>query len=185
MQDAVLTPFIPLFAATIAAQASAEAADDSISHVGFELSAGLPDGLGFSLLGRPWSWLELHLGAVYNTASFGIQGGVTVAPLDWVVRPTLTLEGGHYFPGDANGLGKMITGDDAFSSPLLEEISYSWGTAHLGIDIGVDEFRFFLRGGISYVRAPLTADGAITVGEGSFLHAFVPTAKVGFNSFLF
>jgi hypothetical protein len=185
MHDAVLPPIFPLLATTIFAQAPQEAADDSISHFGFEISAGLPDGLSFSILGRPWSWLELHLGATYNTASFGIQGGVTLAPIDWVVRPTLTLEGGHFFPGDANEIGRMITGDGSFSSALLEDVSYSWGTAHLGIDIGVDEFRFFLRGGISYVRAPVTADGTVSVGEGSFLYAFVPSAKLGFNSFLF
>jgi hypothetical protein len=175
------------------AETTSEAEEPARPHFGFELAAGVPDGFSLSILARPWTFLELRAGAAYNVVSFGVQGGITLAPIDFIFRPVLTLDAGHFFPGDANKVAQMISGDGELSSPLLEQVSYTWASAQLGIDIGVDQFRFFLRGGISYIRAPLareafaTSDGevSVTVGKDPILTGFVPCAKLGFTSILF
>ena len=172
--------FLPAARAEQEAVVETEAESEDRPHFGFEISAGLPDGFTLSLVGRPWTWLELHAGGAYNVVSFGIQGGITLAPFDYAIRPLLTIEGGHYFPGDANKLAAKFS--EGFNSPLFDKLSYSWASLQLGLDLGIDQFRFFIRGGMSYVRSPMIVEA---LDSRAVLTGFMPCAKLGFSSILF
>lgn len=133
--------------------AAERAGDRSLPKFGVQVDAGVPDGLGASLLFRPLGWLRLHGGAMTNGFAPGVRGGLTLAPWQAVVTPTLTLEGAHYFAGNANGLARLAAGPE-FHSPLLEEIAYRFTSLQLGLELGSQEsVAFFLRAGLSYLRS--------------------------------
>ena len=138
---------------------------------------GLPDGAGASLVYRPASWVRLHGGGTYNMISSGVRAGASFIPLGW--GPSLTVEGGHYFDGDANGLVRRF--------------------AHLGLELGFRRATFYLHGGMSFIRASVhNIDRAIqseTAGDGSSstqlsvkqdptIRAFTPSAKLGLIVYL-
>ena len=107
-----------------------------LPSLGAMLDAGVPDGLGASAVYRPLYWLRLHLGVSTTTFSSGVRGGVTLVPLNFWISPSLTLEGGFLSEGDANGLVRTFSGNPQFSSTLLEKVSYAYGNAHLGVELG-------------------------------------------------
>src|SRR6185369_4854552 len=102
--------------------------------VGVMTDAGLPDGLAASLVVRPTSWLRLHGGGSYNLISAGVRAGVTLVPFGW--GPSLSIEGGHYFEGDANNLMRRFAGSSWSSNAALERVGYDYANAHLGLDFG-------------------------------------------------
>ena len=61
--------------------------------------------------------------------SKGVRAGATLLPFG--SGPSATLEAGHYFEGDANGLAQRFAGP-TFSSALLERVGYDYANAHLG-----------------------------------------------------
>src|SRR3954471_19015778 len=91
--------------------------------VGVMMDAGLPDGANAALVFRPLSWLRAHGGGGYNMISKGVRAGATLLPFG--SGPSVTLEGGHYFDGDANGLAQRFAGS-AFSSALLDRVGYDY-----------------------------------------------------------
>src|SRR5690349_2181878 len=76
--------------------------------LGVMMDAGLPDGANASLVFRPLSWLRAHGGGGHNMVSVGVRGGVTLLPFG--SGPSATIEAGHYFDGDANGLARRWAG---------------------------------------------------------------------------
>src|SRR3989442_4804519 len=81
----------------------AEAASaPALPLVGVMADVGLPDGAGASLVVRPMKWLRVTGGGTYNMISSGVRAGASLLPFGW--GPSLSVEGGHYFDGDANGL---------------------------------------------------------------------------------
>jgi hypothetical protein len=81
-----------------------------------------------------------------------MRGGVTLSPLGTWIRPTLSADVGRQFEGDANPLVRMVTGDEAFSSPLLDRIGYDYAAARLGVELGRDRFTFFIHAGFTHIR---------------------------------
>src|SRR5258705_5328098 len=75
---------------------------DGGRRFGLLVDAGVPGGAGLAAMFRPWRFLRAEGGVNWNTVSFGLRGGVTVIPFEWGVTPTLHLEGGHFFDGDAS-----------------------------------------------------------------------------------
>lgn len=172
---------------TSQADAAVQAASgDRVPIIGLMVDLGLPEIAGASLVVRPWRWLRAHAGASCDLISFGVRGGLAWVPFRGVFRPTLTIEGGHVFEGDANRVSRLF----GLDSPALERVGYSHASAHLGFEIGNDDgFVFFLHGGASLLLSRIrnlqqvlqdeTGDPSITF-EDPLLQAWVPSAKLGF-----
>ena len=138
----------PLVEAAVPLPATSRA----LPRLGVMVDVGLPDGAGASLLYRPLPGLRLAVGGMTNAVSAGLRAGLTLEPLRTFVRPSLTLEGGHYFEGNANAVARRVSGDPSFDSQLLERFSYDFANAHLGLEIGAARrLSFFLHAGVSRV----------------------------------
>jgi hypothetical protein len=144
----------PLAAAAIAALAAAAApapAAASPPRLGIMADAGVPDGATASVVVRPYGFVRLHGGVSYNGISNGVRGGITLLPLPFWFTPTLSVDYGRYFEGDANPLVRRITGDGEFNSEVLERIGYDYVNAHAGLAFGRRWVTFYLQGGATRV----------------------------------
>ena len=164
--------------------------------LGVMADVGLPDGAGASLVVRPAKWLRLTGGGTYNLISSGLRAGASLLPFGW--GPSLSVEGGHYFDGDANGLIRRFAGASYQSSAVLERVGYDYANAHLGLDLGFRRVTFFVHAGFSYIRATVhNVDGAIQSGMSSdsssttlsvnkdpIIRAITPSAKLGLIVYL-
>lgn len=164
---------------------------------GVMADAGAPDGANGSLVFRPFSWLRAHGGGGTNMISKGVRLGATWLPFG--SGPSATLEAGHYFDGDANGLAQRFAGS-TFSSPLLQRVGYDYANAHLGLDFGSSRVVFYIHGGMSYIRATIHNFDSVVAGAASenggngstevsvksdpIVKAWVPSAKLGLIVYL-
>ncbi len=126
------------------------------------LDGGIPDGAMLSAVYRPWAWARVHAGAGTNTASAGIRGGVSVVP--FTAGPSLTVEAGWYFEGDASGLAATVAGSDGRNA-MTRRLGYQFANFHLGLELGGQSVFFFLHGGLSYVRSELHQANQVFGGE--------------------
>jgi len=161
------------------------------------VDAGLPDGANGSLVVRPFSWLRAHGGGGTNMISKGIRVGATWLPFG--SGPSATIEAGHYFDGNANGLAQRFAGS-TFSSALLERVGYDYANAHLGLDFGSRRAVFYIHGGMSYIRADIhnfdsvvaskaSSNGGngsteISVNQDPTVRAWFPSVKLGLIVYL-
>jgi hypothetical protein len=164
--------------------------------IGVMADVGLPDGAGASLVVRPAKWLRLTGGGTYNMISSGLRAGASLLPFGW--GPSLSLEGGHYFDGDANGLIRRFAGASYQSNAVLERVGYDYANAHLGLDLGLRRVTFFIHAGFSYIRATVhNVDSAIqsqmssdsssttlTINKDPVIRAITPSAKLGLIVYL-
>ena len=173
----------------ISSQEMDEATKPPLPPIGIMADAGLPDGLMAALVVRPIRYLRVHGGGGMNTSSAGVRGGLSVLPLG--SGPSLNLEVGHYFAGEANGLVRAsVQGLGRFSS-YVNSLAYTFGNAHLGLDFGERHFTFFVHGGLTFVRATLqdvvppaevgSASGRTTVAfnQDPIVRVLSPSAKLG------
>jgi hypothetical protein len=182
---------------TAAGVAPPPVAPARLARFGLMADAGVPDGASASLVYRPMRWLRAQVGGGYNLISPGVRAGVTLIPLGW--GPSATLEGGHYFDGNANGMARRIAGSDFKNSALLERVGYDFANAHLGFEIGSRRVTFFVHGGMSYIRGTLhnantalQADSGGLVPDGSsvsikqdpVIKVVAPSAKLGLIVYL-
>jgi hypothetical protein len=166
----------------------------SLPRLGIMADAGLPDGVTASLVYRPRRWVRAHVGGGYNMISPGVRAGATLAPFGW--GPSLTLEAGHYFDGNANRVARKLAGSSFNDSALLERVGYDFANAHLGFEVGYRRMTFYLHAGMSYMHASLhnaqtllqseaggsslvSSNSEVTVARDPVLRAFVPSAKLG------
>lgn len=166
-------------------------------YLGAMLDVGFPDGVIVGASYRPLNWLRLQAGAGTNAVSPGLRAGVVLIPFG--VGPSLTLEGGSYFDGDANWLASQVAGSTYKDNQMAQRVGYQFANAHLGVEVGRKTVTFFLHGGMSYIHASLhnansvfggtTADatGGVTTysinGDPS-ISAFMPSFKLGFLIYL-
>ncbi len=178
--------------------AAAPTAPAKLPKLGMMADAGLPDGANASLVFRPMRWMRLHGGGGYNMISAGVRAGVTLV-VPFAVGPSATLEVGHYFDGNANGVAQKFAGS-SFSSAMLERVGYDYGNAHLGLDFGSRRVTFYIHAGMSYVRAQVhNVDSVVASrtesGTGSYttevsvkqdptVRAWFPSAKLGLVVYL-
>lgn len=158
--------------------------------LGLGLGAGIPDGATVSGVYRPFSWLRAEVGGSYNMISKGVRGGVTLVPFG--MGPSATLEAGHYFEGDANGIARKFAGAGFDDNAVLQRIGYDYANAHLGLDFGMRRVVFFIHGGMSYIRAnvhninsELAASGdtggtTVTFNQDPTVRIITPSVKLGF-----
>lgn len=152
---------------------------------------GVPDGTMLSFVLRPVDIARFHAGAGYNGISPGLRIGAALLPLGW--GPSLSLDYGHYFEGDANGLAGLFAESTSDGSVLLERIGYDYVSLRAGMELGGDRFTFFARGGVSWLRttiheldsllegndASASSRTTITVKQDPVLNAFIPSFQLG------
>src|SRR5947207_135786 len=103
----------------------------SLPWMGLMMDAGVPDGAQASLVLRPWKALRFSLGGGYNMISKGVRAGVSILPFGR--GPSLSVEAGRFFDGDANAAARkyMSSLDDV---SILQRVGYDYANAHLGLD---------------------------------------------------
>ena len=153
---------------------SVEAA--TVAHpLGVVLEAGAPDLVGVRLTVRPRRWIRLGVGPVSDLFSAGIAGGVTVVPLQSLVSPSLSVDGGYLFDGDTRGIPQKL------GVPIgAGRAAYGYLDAHAGLEIGANRrVCFFVHAGVSYVDLTAHGDGFAS----AHLKLFGPSAKLGLAAF--
>jgi hypothetical protein len=167
--------------------------EEKLPILGATLDVGLPDGAIVGVVGRPWNWLRVAAGAGSNSISPGVRGGITFIPFG--VGPSATVEGGHYFEGDANGTVAAFAGSSYERSRTADKIGYQFMNLHLGLELGNERFTFFFHGGMSYIHTvlynandalggtsnnPLGGSTTVVIIGDPVITAWIPSFKLGF-----
>jgi hypothetical protein len=163
----------------VAADADRTSGDVAPRHrtFGMSMDLGVPDGAALGLVVRPrFDWLRLGAAVTYNAMAPGARLGVTIDPIAFPIGPTLTIEGGHYWPGSVPGVK---------DSP---SIGYNYANFHVGLETGNRAtFRFFLRGGASYLDLSTahfqSGSSSSGIGNPSYSGWLAPSGKLGFSAF--
>jgi hypothetical protein len=177
--------------ANVARPGEPRASKRSPIALGVLADAGVPDGGNLALAVRPAHWLRLHAGGGYNTVSVGFRGGATWSPFG--TGPSLSLEGGHYADGDANGIVHRFVHSDAAWGPLFRRVSYSYVNTQLGLELGRRSLQFYVHAGVSYVRAvvhdaqsaldsiapPGGGGTSVRITQDPIVHIWLPSVKLG------
>ncbi len=172
---------------------SAQAAEgDRIFGVSF--AAGAPTGAEATILLRPLSCLRFEAGITTDVVAPGYHAGLTLA-VPWYVSPVLNVEVGHQYGGDFNQLVRVV-GGGASANLLLRDVSYTYGSVHVGLELGFpNHFMVFAHAGYSVVRTETSGLGAflatdhadlglLATREGR-LQLIAPSAKAGLMFWIF
>lgn len=163
---------------------------ERLAPFGLLLDAGLPEGTGLSAVLRPSRYMRLHLGGTHNGLRLGGRAGVTLLPWRSGYSPSVTLEVGHAFAGDANKLARRLADRTQPPCATLERVGYTYASTHLGFELGEPRrYVFFVRGGMNWVQLNvpnvealgdpfITKLGASGAEGGRFLFG-MPSAKLG------
>jgi hypothetical protein len=158
-----------------------------LRHVGLMFDIGTLDGGMLSLVYRPLPSLRLHGGGGTNSASPGFRAGATWLPFG--AGSSISLDGGHFFEGDVNGIVRAVS--DYSGSSVLERFDYSFANLQAGIEVDKGDLLFFARGGVAYVWSQIPEDEVASANRGfanispdGSLWFFMPSLKVGFIGFL-
>jgi hypothetical protein len=154
--------------------------------LGLQLDLGVPDIGGVSLLYRPLKWMRFEGGMLYNSAGYGVRGGVSVLPY-FPIAPSLTLEAGHYFDSNVYAKLSQYTTVQDDLRPLLENVGYTFVNAQLGLELGhPNAFVFFVRAGVSKVwmsihnaKAAVSANQSSAAGATQLTDIADPTVRLG------
>jgi hypothetical protein len=155
---------------------------------GLMFDLGSMHGGMLSLLYRPMPWLRLHGGAGTNAVSAGYRAGLTIAKASG--GPSLNIEGGHFLPGDMNGLLKVLVGTGYHANPRLEHFDYDFINVHAGWEVESGNLIFFARGGVSVLLTSIPAlpraGAAIdaTSGDTEPFSLVLPSVAFGFIGLL-
>jgi hypothetical protein len=167
-------------------------AADAPPRFGLALEGGFPEGAALGLLYRPLPSIRVWAGPAWNYASFGLQGGVAYQPWRWALSPVLSVEAGRYFSADLAFVANGSSGVPEEIEPLMDDVRYAYGAAHLGLEIGSPSgLAFSLRVGLAYVSvqargtARATSDGGSGGNEATVefddprLRGTLPSVKLG------
>jgi hypothetical protein len=173
-EPAELAAAWPTEAAELAAPAaSAEPSDLAIADLvapvrrrGWSLAfdVGVPDGATTAVIVPLRPSVEVSAGMSYNGISPGVRVGVAWKPIRRWLTPTLSVDVGHYFDGDANPLVRLVTENPNFSSAVLDRVGYDYVDAHAGVELGRRALRFFIRAGVTRVAGTIHVVGTMTSG---------------------
>lgn len=167
-----------------------EPGNDRLRHLGLMFDLGSVDGGMLSLVYRPSPWVRLYGGGGTNGAAAGVRLGAAVSPLRWH-GVALNLDGGHFFPGDVNGIFAAFAGSRYDDSRVLEHFDYDFVNLQAGWEIERAGLMFFARGGVAFVWSQLPADGlsrlrniSPLVDPDGSIEAFLPSVRIGLIGFL-
>jgi hypothetical protein len=151
--------------------------------IGVQADVGLPDGAGAALQVMPLSWLRLHVGGLATLSGAGLRAGVTLVAFPTMsVRPLLGVDVGYSFTGSAKWL--PFLGTLPVLDTALAQVSYAFGSAHLGFEIGSANVAFVIRGGLSYLDLSfagprLDLGGTLLSASSMSVRGVIPSARVG------
>ena len=155
---------------------------------GVTADVGVPDGANAAVVYRPLRTLRVHGGVGHNYVSRGVRAGLTLIPLRSVVTPTLSVDYGRYFEGDANPLARKVMGDPEYHSSLLEDVGYDYANAHVGLEVGRTRFTFFFHAGVSRVTGNLRGlagdDPDVMFTQDPRMTMWTASARLGFVLYL-
>ena len=158
----------------------------TLTRLGVGTDVGVPDGATASIVVRPVRALRLHAGGGSNYVSPGIRAGVTLVPLASWFSPTLSVDIGRYFDGDANPLLRMVTGDHSLSIAALNRVGYDYANLHAGLEFGRKRLTFYLHAGASRIATEVHELGAttdamsgVTFTSDPRVRAWTPSARLG------
>lgn len=165
--------------------------------LGAVMDVGFPDGLMAGIAGRPWSFARAQTAVGTNGISLGVRGGVALR-MPTTISPSLAVEAGYYFEGNANAMASKVAGSGYQGSPIASAIGYQFVNLHAGVEFGNSAASFFLQGGISCIHARLhhvgdalgnshdEVSGATVISFGSDprVTAWMPSVKFGFLLYL-
>jgi hypothetical protein len=107
-----------------------------------DINCGVPSGCVGEMGIRPFYWLKLEVGAGYNGLAPGVIGSVVVDPIPFGIGVSLSMDVGHYWAGTVPGVSNSPSVEYSFVSPMV------------GLEFGNHRaWRFYLRGGLSYIDA--------------------------------
>jgi hypothetical protein len=139
------------------APAATAPSEPTLPWLGLMADVGVPDGMQASIVLRQERWLRASVSGGYNMISKGVGAGLTFLPFGR--GPSLSLEGGHYFDGDATAAATKLAGPAFANSTfvqndgaLIQRVGYDYANVHLGLDFGYERVTFFIHGGMSYVQ---------------------------------
>jgi hypothetical protein len=192
-----------MMTALIGAQALAGAAEAAPWELGVSADVGVPDGGTAAVSLSPIDLVRVHAGVSHNLVSPGVRAGLTLVPLQTWIRPTLSLDLGHYWEGDANPMARRISGDESIDSAALKRFNYDYVNAHLGLELGRSWGTFYLHAGLSRITSTAhdlddeimsdaassgsgSADGdtTVTFSKDPTVTAWTPSARIGFIFYL-
>jgi hypothetical protein len=161
-----------------------------LRKLGLMFDLGTMDGGMMSLVYRPRPWLRFHAGGGTNGAGPGVRAGAVVLPFQnsgW----SFSLDGGHFFPGDVNGVFAVFAGSNYDDSHLLERFDYDFVNLQAGWEIERGDLLFFARAGLGLLWTQLPSENLARVrnlssfvDEDGSVEALLPSVKVGFIGFL-
>jgi hypothetical protein len=167
-----------------------EPANDSLRHLGLMFDLGTVDGGMLSLVYRPLPWLRTYGGGGTNGAAPGVRVGAALSPFRWRGF-ALNLDGGHFFPGDVNGIFSAFAGAGYDDSRVLEHFDYDFVNLQAGWEIERAGLMFFARGGVAFVWTQLPPEGLThlrnlspLVDPDGSVAAFLPSLRIGMIGFL-
>jgi hypothetical protein len=128
----------------------APAARERLSMFGAMADVGLPDGIIASVAIRPWKWVRVSAGGGSNLVSSGWRTGITLLPFGSGL--SASAEYGRFQAGDANPLAATL---GFGNNPALDRVGYEYTNLHLGYDLALHSWVFFIHAGISLVRGQI------------------------------
>jgi hypothetical protein len=163
-----------------------------LPRLGLAADVGVPEGLTVAAMLRALPSLRLWFGPSWNYAGLGVQGGASWTPLPWALAPALSVEAGRYFSSDLTWLAQDSGGVPEEVAPLLRDVSYSYASAHLGLELGSPRgLAFSIRAGLSYLwlvaRGTAASAPGGDAGEARVqltdpqLRATIPSVKLGLH----
>jgi hypothetical protein len=161
-----------------------------LRRLGLMFDLGTMDGAMMSLVYRPLPWLRFHGGGGTIGVAPGVRVGTVVSPFQnsgW----SFSLDGGHFFPGDINGLFAAFAGPDYDDSHLLEHFDYDFVNLQAGWEVERGDLMFFARGGVGLLWTQLPSEDLTRIrnlssfvdADGS-VEALLPSLKIGIIGFL-
>jgi hypothetical protein len=164
--------------------------NDRLRRLGLMFDLGSVDGGMLSLVYRPSPWLRMYGGGGTNGAAAGVRLGAAVSPFRWR-GVAFNLDGGHFFPGDVNGIFSAFAGSRYDDSRVLEHFDYDFVNLQAGWEIERAGLMFFARGGVAFVWSQLPPEGlsrlrnrSPLVDPDGSIEAFLPSVRVGLIGFL-
>jgi hypothetical protein len=164
--------------------------NDRLRHLGLMFDLGSVDGGMLSLVYRPSPWLRMYGGGGTNGAAAGVRMGAALSPFRWR-GAALNLDGGHFFPGDVNGIFSAFAGSRYNDSRALEHFDYDFVNLQAGWEIERAGLMFFARAGVAFVWSQVPVEGlsrlrnrSPLVDPDGSIETFLPSVRIGLIGFL-
>ena len=154
------------------------------THVGMMVDAGMPSGISGALALQASASLRLHVGVGHNMLGPGVRGGALLRLWRGTVAPTISAEAGWYGRTDAAWLTEAVDATDGDAA--LEQVGYTYGAAHAGVEIAGKDATFYAEMGAARIHGDLyfretsqTGDVTMAIATESSLRFWTLSGRAG------